>query len=289
MLSVCIPIYNFPISNLVESLHREATELAIPFEILLIDDASTNSFRELNKNLSNLDNVTYIQLDENIGRSKIRNLLAQNANYENLIFLDCDVSLVDELFLKRYIDVMDNCQIVSGGRIYTDESPVNCYFHWYYGVNREVKSGNFMSNNFLIKRDLWSKVKFNETISKYGHEDTLFQIELERIGIAIEKIDNPVVHIGLDNNLAFLSKSEICIENSLFILSNMLINNKELKYFRLLSTYKTVSKLKLNSVFSFLYNLAGEKIRTFLIRKPNLFLFDLYKLLYICNIAKKSS
>ena len=289
MLSICIPIYNFNVSDLVKSLHKEAEDLSIDYEILLIDDASNALFRHENQTLSDLPFVTYIQLNENIGRAKIRNLLVQKAKYDNLLLLDCD-SAITQTFLKKYINVIGTHKIISGGRIYTEEPPVkDFYFHWYYGVYRESKSDNFMSNNFLIKRSTWEQVKFNENITQYGHEDTLFQIELERKGIYIEKINNPVIHIGLDNNLAFLNKSEICIENSLFILSNKLINNKELKYFRLLSVYKKVDNLKLDSIFSSLHNLAGKKIKMLLIRKPNLFLFDLYKLLYICNVAKKQT
>ena len=282
MLSICIPIYNFDITELVKNLHVQASDCNIPFEILLIDDASEISFHNKNKLLSVFKNVDYIQLSENIGRSKIRNLLAKKANYENLLFLDCDAALASNEYLKNYINRIGNYKIISGGRIYTSEPPAeDYYFHWYYGTKIETKSENFMSNNFLIKSHLWNEVQFNEKISQYGHEDTLFQIELKRKGINIEIINNPVIHIGLDKNQDFLSKNEKSVENLFFIVKSKLIYESEMSYFRLLLLYQKIKKLHLTFLFSFLYKNFNSKIKERLLKKkPNLFLFSIYKFVY---------
>ncbi|MCD7972059.1 MAG: glycosyltransferase [Candidatus Azobacteroides sp.] len=293
MLSICIPIYNFDVRALTHTLREQGIQLNIPFELLLIDDASEENYSKINASLSDLSHVTYQVLENNTGRAKIRNLLAEKATYEHLLFIDCDSAILSPDYLKAYFELIitNTYGIVSGGRKYTDLPPEkDFYFHWYYGVYRESVSPGFMSNNFLIRRSLWEKVRFNENLTKYGHEDTLFQIELQRIGIPVGKINNPVIHMGLDNNKAFIKKSEDCIVNSLFILENQLIRNTEVKHFRLLDMYLKIKKLHLNKFFRYVYGFTHKKIRSsFFHRKPNLFLFDVYKLLYICSIADKKS
>lgn len=52
-----------------------------------------------------------------------------------------------------------------------------------------------------------------EVIQGYGHEDTLFSSLLEKAEIPIKHIDNPVVHLGLENNQRFLEKGAQAIQN----------------------------------------------------------------------------
>jgi len=70
MISVCIPVYNFNISELVNVIKDQITDF--DFELIVIDDASDENFKSDNKKI--LDFCKYIELDKNIGRSKIRNL-----------------------------------------------------------------------------------------------------------------------------------------------------------------------------------------------------------------------
>ncbi|WP_318544866.1 glycosyltransferase family protein [Marixanthotalea marina] len=66
MISICIPIYNFDVTNLVETLSFQLKTLNIFSEIVLIDDASDVSFRELNEKICSEHH--YIKLDKNINR-----------------------------------------------------------------------------------------------------------------------------------------------------------------------------------------------------------------------------
>ncbi|RME04221.1 MAG: glycosyltransferase family 2 protein, partial [Bacteroidetes bacterium] len=45
MLSILIPIYNFNVVELVMELHRQATELDEPVEILAFDDGSEGKWK----------------------------------------------------------------------------------------------------------------------------------------------------------------------------------------------------------------------------------------------------
>ncbi|MBK9012976.1 MAG: hypothetical protein IPM82_02230 [Saprospiraceae bacterium] len=65
-----------------------------------------------------------------------------------------------------------------------------------------------MTNNFLIPRQLFLEIQFDETLRQYGHEDTLFGMELARRQVPIVHIDNPLEHIGLEPVDVFLRKTE---------------------------------------------------------------------------------
>ena len=61
----------------------------------------------------------------------------------------------------------------------------------------------------------FKKISFNERLSGYGHEDTLFGYELNKNNIQIHHIDNPVLNGHLDTNEAFLLKTEEGLGNLL--------------------------------------------------------------------------
>ena len=80
MISILIPTYNYIVYPLVESLTRQAEELGTPCEIIVADDASTNEeCKQANLRIGELPHCTFIELEKNIGRASIRNLLAEKA------------------------------------------------------------------------------------------------------------------------------------------------------------------------------------------------------------------
>ena len=185
MLSVLIPVYNFNIVELVTDLHAQSSESGIQFEIICFDDASDDFFRNQNREILKLSNVAYDELPENVGRSKIRNSLAEASQFDNLLFLDCDSSLSSSNFIKKYIIHIENYHVVYGGRVYENFPPLSSEkkFRWYYGKKRESFTveqrmyspfKSFMTNNFLIKKKAFLSIRLNENIIGYGHEDTMF-------------------------------------------------------------------------------------------------------------------
>jgi len=287
MLSILIPVYNFDIFTLVSDLNIQSQNADIEYEIIVVDDKSNDFFKQKNKNIKNLKNVKYIELTKNIGRSKIRNFLANEANFENLLFMDCDSKVFDNNYIQNYIKNINN-SIIYGGREYEQQVPENqdFYLRWLYGTKREVKPANernlnpnksFMTNNFLIKKTIFNNVKFNEQINTYGHEDTLFGFELEKNNIEILHIDNPLIHIGLETNTEFIEKTKQGVKNLKFI-SELLNNDKNLiNNIKLLKIYH---KIKLLKPFIILFYKIFKPLifKNLKSKKPNLHIFDFYKL-----------
>lgn len=150
MLSVLIPVYNYNIPDLVKTLSNQAVKSKITFEIVVIDDASNAEFKEINKVIEAYKGVVYSEEPKNIGRSKIRNKLADMAKFEYLLFLDCDSGIITDNFITSYIDNADKAPVIYGGTVYNnyDNLQPKLMLHWLHGVKREqssAKERSFMS------------------------------------------------------------------------------------------------------------------------------------------------
>lgn len=294
MLSILIPIYNFNVVDFAKDLSNQASLCNIDFEILCFDDGSSNEFKSKNNELVTIQGVVYTELPQNVGRSKIRNLLAENAKYEYLLFLDCDSKTNTNEFIKNYISQAKANKVVYGGRNYSEEKPENkeVYFRWWYGVNRETISraerakqpyDSFMTNNFLIPKTIFCSIKFDETIDGYGHEDTLFGIELKKRNIPILHIENPLCHIGLETLQEFLTKTKKGLQN----LHQLIKEEKVDKSIKLYRYYDLVNKFGFsNNILSYYLKNKVKIVTKLKEEEPNLRWFDIYKLGYLIVLTK---
>lgn len=291
MLSILIPVYNFDIRKLAGTLLGQCRKSALPFEILCFDDGSEEIFLLKNREISNWQGVSYRELPENLGRSRIRNELAAQASYSYLLFMDCDSKVVSGDYIATYVEKCDPGSLLYGGRVYPERPPANrqLYLHWHYGRRREQiptalrqqsPYQSFMTNNFLVPKAIFEKIRFDGRLTQYGHEDTIFGLELEKLAIPIHHIDNPLEHLGLEDAPGFLLKTEKAIENLYFLSrSNPIIDT------RLLRMFERLKKMGLSRVLyrtlQPLQPFIGKNLKS---GRPSLSLFDIYKL---CLLLKQ--
>lgn len=285
MLSILIPIFNFDVRPLVSDLHGQCEAVGIGYEILCFDDGSTTDFKFKNKEIWKRSNVIYREMPQNLGRSGIRNVLGKAARFEYLLFMDCDSKVVSPDFIQKYLRHAAPDRLVYGGRCYADQPPADpsLRFHWHYGRQREQSTAaersrspyhSFMTNNFLVPKPIFLDILFDETLRQYGHEDTLFGMELAKRQVPILHIDNPLEHIGLETVDAFLKKTEMGIEN----LVKLKREGKPIET-RLLSFFECCQKLGLAISLRWIFSISKKLLMKQLIsRKPSLQVFDLYKL-----------
>lgn len=291
MLSILIPIYNFHCTDLIESLHQQGKNARIPFEIICLDDGSKAEFNNSNRLLERLEYCHYHENRNNLGRSKSRNKLATLAQYDNILFIDCDSKLTTNSYIRIYADVIDGSSVIYGGRIYTSKKPVfnQKWMHWKYGTERESRNIEmrkrnpylwFHSNNFILPKDLFLSFKFDESLTKYGYEDSLLSSKFKQANIPIIHVDNPVVHLDIMNNDQFLEKAQLALQN----LHTLLQNNPKLPV-RLAKSYKTARIMGLSHPIKFIYKKyrAGWE-RQILEGTASLRLFDWYRLGYLLCI-----
>ncbi len=285
MLSILLPIYNFDIRPLVMDLQAQCRDCGVEYEIVCFDDGSAEGFKIKNREVAQLEKVTYRELPHNLGRSAIRNALGRAARYPWLLLMDCDSKTVSPHFIKNYLDHLQPGSLVYGGRCYAPHPPDDpaLYFHWHYGTHREFMTAaqrsrspwhHFMTNNFVIPRQLLLDILFDETLTQYGHEDTLFGMELKQRQIPIIHIDNPLEHIGLEPVDVFLKKTEQGIENlHLLWRQGKPIETKLLRVFIKCKNWGLTFPLFL--FFRLFKNRMAAQLRS---GAPSLKVFDLYKL-----------
>lgn len=300
MLSILIPVYNFSVTDLVIALHKQCIDSRINFEIICCDDASEKSFHEVNSKLASLAEVVYKRLETNHGRSRIRNLLAREAKYDNLLFMDCDSEVVSENFISNYIQLCNSGNVICGGRVYDSSVPAENrkILRWKTGkrseeINADKRSRapyhSFMTNNFLIPKKIFLDNPLDEGLSGYGHEDTLLGFQLKRKNIPVLHISNPLKHIGLEDAQEFLSKTENGIANLLILWREKKINAEELTQIPLLKTYFNLKRMFLTGVFLFFFRLfAGAIKKNILSGNPSPVLFDVFKLGKLAQKALKN-
>lgn len=295
MLSILIPTYNYNVYNLVSTLYKQIEKTEVVFEIICLDDASTTIFLE-NEKINSLAHCSYKKLEANIGRSRIRNLLAKKAKYDWLLFLDSDVFPKNENFVSKYIEYINTEEkIVNGGLLYAKQKPEKSkLLRWIYGKNREALSfkirqknpyKSFLTLNFLIKKSVFEKVSFNETIPNFRHEDTLFSYNTMQKNIKIEHINNPIYHLGLDYFEEALKKEHESLIALKYLLDHQLIDSE---YLRISKLFSKIKDLKLLFVFTFFYKTSRSVfLKNLSSNNPSMFIFDLYRLGYLCSIENK--
>lgn len=301
MLSICIPTYNFDITELVRELLRQANGLNYPIEVLVFDDYSQPYYRRQNNTLSMLPRVNYLELDYNMGRSRIRNRLGDVAQGEWLLFMDCDTMPLSPDFLRKYVEHLGQIDVLYGGRAYGPKPQHrDLMLRWRYGLKRECSKAifrqlrpykSFMSSNFVIRRSVFLNTRFNEELSGYGHEDTLLAIELKHKGISITHIDNPTVHLGLEPASEFIDKTEQGMLNLARIL-HMLPAKRRVELER---SVKLLQVFRIARALGMLYPLryVSRALMPIIKRqlgsqRPLVTLFDIYQLSLLAQLYSKN-
>ena len=290
-ISILIPVFNWDCSLLLTDLHRQGCRLGVPFEILVADDCSTARFRNV-ETAAGLEHCRYIGLEENVGRAAIRNMLAMESQYDELLFLDCDGRVRSECFLADYMAAADLAQVVCGGVIHPDSMPapgVELRYRYERKAD-EKRSAAYRSLNpyarftpfsFMISRELFLEIKFDESFREYGYEDVLFGLELERRQATVLHIDNPMEHLGLESNEVYLKKTGQAVRNASDHMDTIGSGSELLKHF------SRLEKCGMLWVPRLVWRLFHEPMkRNLLGNKPSLKVFSLYKLCYLCSIRK---
>jgi hypothetical protein len=99
-----------------------------------------------------------------------------------------------------------------------------------------------MTNNFLVRKDILEQTRFDESLTLYGHEDTLFGFELKKKSVPIIHIDNPIRNGYLETNEEYLFKTEESITNLVQIVRSISNPREFCKEVRLLNYYQSVKK-----------------------------------------------
>lgn len=291
MLSILIPCYNNDVYPLAEEIQKQSTLCNIAFEIIIIDDCSSNLLYNVDK-INNLPHTQIIRNKENQGRSPTRNLLAQKAKFENLLFVDAGTFPKSKNFILNYVSHLSK-PVIIGGMAQEAIPPKKPYkFRWLYTKKREACCNDsevireiYTSANFLIKKHIFTSFPFEESIKTYGFEDYVFFKKLNMNGINFKYINNPVVHDSKEHAKTFLKKTEEGLKNLVELKKD---NSVLIADVKIVKWQSRISNLGLNSLVAALYRLVKPVLeKNFCSDNPSIFLFDFYKLGCLSSIISK--
>jgi glycosyltransferase involved in cell wall biosynthesis len=295
-ISLLIPVFDYDIVALVHSM-KNALGIVPEFqEIIIGDDGSSSEFREKYKSLEG-DKVKVIYSEKNIGRAAIRNKLALEATGDFLLFIDADTMLpgTAEAYMLKWIPFMKISRVLCGGVLYHDSPPgdPDKLLRWKYGKWREQRKAaernrhphaGFSTFNVLFEKSVFSKIRFNEELKQYGHEDTLMGYQLKKAGIDILHIDNGLVHEGLESNRDFLNKTKLGIENLSKLYDSVTDKKSFSKTVRMLGIYQKLRFFGLTRLFAAFYIRYRDRMEIRLDSSNiSLLLFSCYKMSMFCT------
>lgn len=224
-LSILIPVYNYNVAPLLRRLHEQCLQVSegTEIEILAVDDGSEEKFNNESE-AEKLSLVCYHELDENAGRSAIRNYLLSLSRGRYVLFLDADMMPDHDNFVQTYFDLAQSgVEIVCGGisyQQYAHRDP-SASFYLYKSQKTEVLSAAvrnkspwryLFTSNILIRSDIIKKINFNEQFKGYGYEDIEWGIRLAK-SYEIKHVDNTCTHFGVMSKDQVFRNMRDSIEN----------------------------------------------------------------------------
>lgn len=294
MLSILIPTFEYDCSDLVTSLYQQFEKLAqnqqLNYEIIVADDGSTNPvWQTVERKIGSLSHCKFVRQEHNIGRSRIRNFLAQHAQGDRLLFVDSHMSIISPNYIQNYLAI--DADICQGGYVVEEDDKWDNNLRYRYErrarqLNRKHESDaetnrDFHTSNFMITRQLFLSHPLDESICHYGYEDVLYGKQLADCGIKVTNIDNPVGFAHFESNGAFVQKTEEAIATLYEI------REKIDGYSRLLTHEQRLKRWPIAPLLRGIFSLIRQKMRNNLCgSNPNLRVFDFYKLLLLLSLDR---
>lgn len=298
MISILIPTYNFNTLPLVQELHKQILVENIKFEIIVQDDASPiNENTKINTKINQLEYCRFERNETNLGRGQNRNALVTKAQYDWILLMDCDMFPKSKNFIKIYLKSIqkEDRKAVFGGIIYFDEKPKDDeVLRWIFGKNREeIPLKKRLTNpyhytlisNILVQKKWVMDHPFDHNIYNYGYEDVVFILGFKSNDIPITHIENPAFHLNLEKSKVFLDKTHHSLQNLKHIIDKKIIEPNDTA---LIKMYTRIEKLKLVKMAAFIFNIFRKSIiKNLLSKNPSIFLFDVYRLGYFCQLNSR--
>tara|TARA_B100000768_G_scaffold105716_1_gene98177 strand:+ start:232 stop:1119 length:888 start_codon:yes stop_codon:yes gene_type:complete len=292
--SIIIPTYNRE-KHILKTLDSVFNQKYSKYEIIVVDNCSTDNTRQLLQPLIDENKIQFIQHDKNYERAKSRNTGMNIAKGDFVTFLDSD----DIMYKNCLSDAFD---------FSTKNTKYNFFHNHYEFINENGESfyhyktkltndhlKNIVTGNYLacigvfISKKIYNKHRFDENRELTGSEDWDFwlRVSADEVGVGeIKKINSAIVdHPGRTMNNINIKQLIIRV---LYILDKI-DNNSNLhqKYLTYLNYLKASSYLLIATNAAANHKKHAVKYLLKAIQLDNLFIFKIRSLIVIKNILFK--
>ncbi|HAS46961.1 MAG TPA: hypothetical protein DCS93_41125 [Microscillaceae bacterium] len=215
--SIVIPTYNRA-GFILNTLETVFSQKYTSFEVIVVDNCSTDHTLELLQPLIDEGKIRFIQHDKNYERAKSRNTGMKNAHGQYLTFLDSDDFMYPDNLQDAYDYIQQNPDKKVFHNLYelvdADKNTLSRFsFKPLNNALKLIAEGNFLSCiGVFIHRDIYQKISWDETPVLTGSEDYDFALRLvaafPEVG-RINKFNSGVLdHPARTINTAQLHKAE---------------------------------------------------------------------------------
>ena len=199
LISIIVTVYNRE-DFLEECLQSIKNQTYKNFEVIIIDDGSTDKSKEIALKFQNEDNRFKLIASEHIGFPLAKNLGLANVSGDYIIFLDSD-----DCAYPQWLELLYNAIVDTGADIST------CYYDQFTNKKAEEPEANyfkshpiylaeysFLKMNLIYHRDC-SSYMWNKLIKRELYKDIVFkdQIALSDISVMYKIFDkaNKVIQV----------------------------------------------------------------------------------------------
>ena len=196
-ISIIIPTYNSEtLSSCLRTLKRQ--KIDVPFEIIVIDDGSSNAIRNRHRRLVKEIElpIEYVE-NKHAGPAAARNIGIKRAQGAFLIMLGDDI-IVSDNFICEHMDAHKDCHNIAclGLTLWDEEIQITDFMKFLapYGIHfsyHNIKDktncgyGFFYTSNLSIGRDWFGENLFDEDFRFPSYEDIELGYRLEQRGLKI--------------------------------------------------------------------------------------------------------
>lgn len=184
--SIIIPTYNR--SKILEKVLPAICRQDYPssYEIIIVDDGSTDNTSEIVKSLGLPPSCTYVKLEKS-GAARARNEGIKRAKGETIIFIDSDL-IVAPSFIKEHMRLQEkNDKLIVRGPVIHTHNLENLFFE--PKKITDISRAFFATGNTSVKKEyLIQAGLFDEDFTEYGWEDLELGIRLKKLGLRV--VDN---------------------------------------------------------------------------------------------------
>ena len=238
-ISVIVPVYNTE-KYLRRCIDSILSQTFTDFELLLINDGSTDSSGEICDQYAAKDERIRVFHKENGGVSSARNVGLDEAKGEWIAFVDSD-----DYLLSNALDLITDLEnedfvICSYQRFIENQNPLSVIYESCRLNTQSLKRFYSLNLHTAILRTPWGKffrkelignLRFNESI-RVG-EDTLFVIDYS-IRVCSCKILDKVSYAYREYGVSFFSKYNLSVEEAIYTLTLLFDTYKKLDVYSVL-------------------------------------------------------
>lgn len=241
-ISVIIPVYNSA-DTLQDSLSSVFSSSVKPFEVIVVDDSSTDKSTEIAKRFP----VKLISLEKNRGSGYARNVAVENSSGEILLFIDADVMIKENTLGIIMNSFSNDTELDAIIGLFSKEHPHKDFFSQYknlymhFAFSRVCGYVDFLFTSICaIKKEAY--LSFSQTRLKTDDTEAGQRYKAARRKIILNK-NLEVIHLKQYNLISFI-KNEFIIP---YDWSRIFLKYRGINH---LARYGRFAHAKLNQILS---------------------------------------